>query len=69
MYHTINASCATEVFARLDETLAYGRLHDLRRRVCETCIPVRGFGYLRVRGIKGDILQDLNDEFPWSKED
>ena len=64
MYHTIGASCATEVFARLDETLAYGRFQELRRHVSETCIPVRGFSYLRARGILGDILQDLNDEFP-----
>jgi Domain of unknown function (DUF4105) len=69
MYHTLRTSCATEVFARLNETLAYGRFHDLRRRVTESCIPVRGFSYLRARGILGKILPSLNAEFPWPRED
>jgi hypothetical protein len=65
MYHTLNASCATEAIARLDETLSYGRFQDLRPRLSETCIPVRGFSYLRARGVLGKILPSLNDEFPW----
>jgi hypothetical protein len=68
MYHTLTTSCATEVFARLDETLSYGRLHELRRQLSITSIPVRGFSYLRARGILGEILPSLNDEFPWQRE-
>lgn len=67
MYHTLAASCATEAVARLDETFAYSPLYDLCRRVNETCIPVRGLGYVRARGLLGDRLQSLNYEFPWPR--
>ena len=65
MYHTLTASCATEVIARLDETFAYGLLHEVRRRFSGKSIPVSGFRYLRARGLLGNRLPDLNAELPW----
>ena len=65
MYHTLRASCATEAMARIDETVAYGLLNEVGRRLNETSIPVSGFRYLRARGLLGPKLPSLNTEFPW----